>query len=798
MLMSQAGGKKQDRIKVAVVGGGCAAMTAAFELTRPEHEDRYEVTVYQMGWRLGGKGASGRNSAKSNRTEEHGLHVWMGFYENAFRIIRDCYDELRELYDKENQARQQKNQAGQKPVLPLVEPESLFTDWQEAFMPDPLVGVADKARGEWRLWNAYFPATPGLPGDMLGPDTNPFTLQAYLTRTTELLRALVRSTFTNHGRASKVSDDDLELSAVSARAIVEKVTSVLRAGVFTGAGALYEAMSILKVLLQSSPGTQGNYKVLEYAEAIARSVMKQAEELVVLDETIRPKLELIELVVTIIVGMLRDELLSDARGLDAINDEDCRAWLRRHGASERAVSSSFVRALYNMAFVDPKVFDPPLDEIKAAEVEEEERPKATAKPKAAAKAKAEEDGDRPTPAEEPGLAAGQALRGALRMFFTYRGALFWKMRAGMGDVVFSPLYEVLKLRGVKFEFFHRLRDVVLSDTDPAHVKELVFDIQARMRPGRARPDDDDWLAQKAYDDGEYYPLDEDGCWPVQPFGDQLEKGTKLDGDFEMPSPPELPAKRNRKTLEVSKKDFHLVVLGISIGAVKHACSGIIARDERWDAMIKHVKTTPTHALQIWLNKGLEELTLAPTPVTASGFEPPFDTWSDMTHVVAQEKWSRGAMPKGLAYFCGIATEKSSDEGLAETVRFLDTRLPLLWPGAQSGVTKRFDWSLLVLPSGVTVKAAPSAADYAHQMVETQYFKLNDKPSDLYVLSRPGSLQYRISPLDDTYDNLTVAGDWTDCGFNEGCVEAAVMSGRLAAHALSAKPELEDIIGYDHP
>jgi uncharacterized protein with NAD-binding domain and iron-sulfur cluster len=45
-------------VGVAVIGGGCAALTAAFELTRPEHNGLYEVTVYQMGWRLGGKGAS--------------------------------------------------------------------------------------------------------------------------------------------------------------------------------------------------------------------------------------------------------------------------------------------------------------------------------------------------------------------------------------------------------------------------------------------------------------------------------------------------------------------------------------------------------------------------------------------------------------------------------------------------------------------------------------------------------------------------------------------------------------------
>ena len=45
-------------IKVAIVGGGCAGMAAAFELTRPALAGQYEVTVYQLGWRLGGKGAS--------------------------------------------------------------------------------------------------------------------------------------------------------------------------------------------------------------------------------------------------------------------------------------------------------------------------------------------------------------------------------------------------------------------------------------------------------------------------------------------------------------------------------------------------------------------------------------------------------------------------------------------------------------------------------------------------------------------------------------------------------------------
>ena len=63
--------------KVAILGGGVGGMTAAFELTAtPELRERYDVTLYQLGWRLGGKGASGRNARAHDRIEEHGLHVW--------------------------------------------------------------------------------------------------------------------------------------------------------------------------------------------------------------------------------------------------------------------------------------------------------------------------------------------------------------------------------------------------------------------------------------------------------------------------------------------------------------------------------------------------------------------------------------------------------------------------------------------------------------------------------------------------------------------------------------------------
>jgi uncharacterized protein with NAD-binding domain and iron-sulfur cluster len=82
-------------VKVAVLGGGMGALSAAWQLVSLDR-DRYDITVYQRGWRLGGKAASGRNRqpGKGLRIEEHGLHILMGFYDHVFHILRTCYDDL--------------------------------------------------------------------------------------------------------------------------------------------------------------------------------------------------------------------------------------------------------------------------------------------------------------------------------------------------------------------------------------------------------------------------------------------------------------------------------------------------------------------------------------------------------------------------------------------------------------------------------------------------------------------------------------------------------------------------------
>ena len=55
--------------KIAILGGGIAGLTTALHLSAtPELRAQHEITIYQMGWRLGGKCATGRGPAGRGAT----------------------------------------------------------------------------------------------------------------------------------------------------------------------------------------------------------------------------------------------------------------------------------------------------------------------------------------------------------------------------------------------------------------------------------------------------------------------------------------------------------------------------------------------------------------------------------------------------------------------------------------------------------------------------------------------------------------------------------------------------------
>ena len=98
-------------------------------------------------------------------------------------------------------------------------------------------------------------------------------------------------------------------------------------------------------------------------------------------------------------------------------------------------------------------------------------------------------------------------------------------------------------------------------------------------------------------------------------------------------------------------------------------------------------------------------------------------------------------------------------------------------------TPELDWALLT--------CVDPALSGQHR-IRDQYYRINIDPSERYILSLPGTAQYRPRADQSGFRNLVLAGDWLATGLNAGCVEAAVMGGLQASRAICGYPR--EIIG----
>jgi uncharacterized protein with NAD-binding domain and iron-sulfur cluster len=671
--------------RIAVLGGGVAAMTAVFYLTeQPGWQNRYDITVYQMGWRLGGKCASGRNARAGRRIEEHGLHVWFGSYENAFAMIRRIYD-----------------------LLDRPEGAPLRT-WQDALKPHSYLALAEKIQDEWKIWPMEFPEKRGVPGDG-GEEITPWQMALTILEwgrewSMELLKALGGT-----GRAWQA----------------------LRGF----AGRMTEAWNFRgdrhQVLAEALKGFR------DCITAACAGVLHGNDDL-------RRLFIGVDLATTVLCGMCRDGVFR--RGFDVINRYDFREWLRRHGASEAfTVNSSLVTGCYDLVF-----------------------------------------GYRNGDVMQPNVEAGTLLRAMLRMALCYKGGVMWKMQAGMGDTMFTPLYEVLKERGVKFKFFYKVEELV---PDGDTVGEIRFSKQATVVRG----------------EDEYEPLvDVKGlaCWPSEPDYRQLAvrearlleaHGVNLESHWS--NWPEIYRQNFGTTLpQVTLKkgcDFDDVIFGISVGALPHLCPKLLERSAPLRMAAEKVETVATQAYQVWMKEDVGQLGGGLWPVDGrepvlSGFAEPFDSWASMQHLLPMEDWPRGAEePKNVSYFCsalavpnfppaddstfpGRCKQEVKEGAKNQLMRQIGTLLP----NAADG--DGFRWELLVDPNGAAGDAR----------FDSQYWRANVDPSERYVMSVVDSSQYRPETDGSGFHNLYLTGDWIKTGLNIGSVETAVMAGMQTARAIS--------------
>lgn len=697
--------------KVAVLGGGPAAMAAAFELSAKELDGRFEVTVYQPGWRLGGKCASGRNRApsKGSRIEEHGLHVWFGFYENAFKLMRAAYDEL-----------------ARPPGSPLA-------TLDEAFVGCNQLALYDRQGAGWHKFVFNCPANelePGtdepLPGFWAIADT---VCDWVLERWGALKQRPGAAIPTAEPPRSPV-ERLLELG----RRVIDDLDAAAADGgeeLLHLAKTLTSAPARLGEPLAASPDASPPVATLVLALLLTgfRDWVWDAvvEERYEQDPDLRLFFTVFDTFASTVAGVVKDGVLSD--GWPAVNDRELCRWLECHGAKEVTVGatpaqrSPLLRAIYDVAFGYPGGV-----------------------------------------IADANVAAGTAVNDLLRLVFTYRGSVMYKMQAGMGDTVLTPFYEVLRRRGVKFEFFHAVTQLSLS---PAGDSVETIEVVPQATPL----------------DPPYCPLfDVDGlpCWPSTPDWGQLQDGARLQAagfDFELEVNPD-----GRQPAELVRgEDFHQVVLAIPVGALEPICTQIAERHEPFRRMLASSSTVATQAFQLWLAKEPTQIGWSEEDSVCGCFVEPLDTWSDMSHLLKRETWLPEEGVNGVAYFCGVledrpgeTTEQAQQRVTAAARAFLEEDAATLWSGSRGFAPgEPFDWSLLCDSS-----RAPGPA-----RLGAQYLRANVTPSERYALTLAGTVADRLPAEGSGVENLALAGDWTSNGIDGGCVEAAMTSGMQAARAL---------------
>jgi uncharacterized protein with NAD-binding domain and iron-sulfur cluster len=668
-----------------------AGLTAAWQLSRPGwREELASITVYQRGWTLGGKGASVRGT--HGRIEEHGLHVWLGYYHNAFRLMREVYAELER---------------------PTTDPTCRVQTFDDAFFAAGDIGVGVEHAGDWSPWIARVGRNdlePGA-GDLTGQALTPTEL---LSRAIQLVVAAAGSVTSPTRRLARRG---VFLSASSTpprsppsglEAQVERLRSFLRQAELVG---LVASIGGLGVLQRAAQGTAAASSiVLEQLDAVRKPLADRLQS----TEAGRRSWQIVDLVMGCAQGMIEDQLLTE-ESFATIDHLDFREWLAGRVAPT-TLDSPLITGMYDLVF-------------------------------------AYQGGDR----ERPRFAAGLGLLLAARLFFEYRGSVFWKMRAGMGDIVFAPLYQALRGRGVRFEFFHRLDRLRLA-ADGRSVACIEIEREAAL----AR--------------GDYEPLVRVGdlpCFPAEPLIEQL--GSNPPGAM--------------LSLEAGR-DFDVAVLAVSLGAVPDVAAELIGRSNVWRQLVENVSTVGTRAFQAWLRPDEQALGWDHPGATVSGYRLPFDTYASMSHVIAAEGWSPEDPPGAAAYFCSVLPDELTNDPAEaraavdrDTRAFLSHHAGAFWPRA-TDADSRFRWDLLH-------RTPPTADEPASTGL---YVRANTDASDRYVQSLPGSSRYRLRVDQSGVDNLVLAGDWTNCGLNAGCIEAAVMSGMQAANVVMSRPLEDRLVG----
>lgn len=734
--------KKMAKQKIAILGGGLSALSAAFDLTSYDNwQDQYDITLYQMGWRLGGKMRTGRGA--DGRDEELGLHLLIGFEQNLFDLLRACWDE-----------RTEKKLAPQCPYKTLDEAivannGSLFTEW----LPEEY---------RWTNWPFICPVGPGKPCE--GPPLTGEDLikrgvalliemllgSPYSKHFSPLLRWLLRHFFplgnqfegTALGPVAKEEDEKPNW--------FEKLWDNVE-DLFDGAEE--EIDQLLSRWKKTEPKKEASQELgpwlielIPYLVDLLQAIERLLPKVFLANATIRHLAQAMSVGLAAIKGLIEDvyDPKTNSWDFSRIEDQDFRTWLKDNGCADYALFSPLVQFAYQGAF--------------------------------AGLAGGNDQG---------GLISAGTFLKTMAPAMGYKASFLYQPRLGTGDTLVMPIYQTLASRGVKFEFFSKVSDVLPGAN--GQIQEVQIQKQVTLKNGTYDP---------------IKIVKGSPCWPASPLWEQIDdqQAKELkDKGIDLESPWADWSGVGEETLKLGQ-DFDQVILAIPAAAQKQAAKSLVAQDKRFADMIQGIENQAVSGVQFWYDKSLEEMgyhhkdwgmsskNCLPNVIT---YQNPLFSFIDQTYIVENEAWA-SPPPKTLIMFAGYMpdfddSDDFSDHQFPEREKQRLKELTWQWMMDNMGFFFKSD-APPAYPTGVdmeNLRPLTSGADRALKY-EEQWFSPIISPSDRYNLSVPGTNKWRIAPGDSGYGNLFLAGDWTDYGNNMGYMEGTVVSGYKSAQALLKK------------
>ncbi len=487
-----------EKKKIAILGGGIGGLSAAEGLTATQElRDQYDVTVYQVGWRVGGKCSSGR-TGEENRIDQNGTHYLFGCYDNTMEIVRRTYEELGEVGAKD------------------------FGPYDTSLLPRDFLALKQFFRGKWETWSWPLPVNRGK----LGKETGFLSPVDYLSMVLQMLVSMIFGvTIGRWLRPASAFDMDRPWILRAIYAVLRPILTVIAWILYSIGIAIFRLTADLLTLF-GDPNFLCVAKVLSGIQKLNALAFGRLSKRFMFFFKLY---SMMDFACAMGIGLLRD--LVPSKGLSAIETKEFRAWLAEHGASHETLYAPFVCMWYSSVA-------------------------------------AFEDGDQ----LRPNMSAGVSVMAIFKAVFTFKGHFAYQMRAEMGDTVIGPVYECLRARGVKFKFFHRVRDLVPGDDNT--IDQIIIEQQVTLKSG---------------DPASYQPFTElNGfkVWPNDPLWDQI-KQKPADPAENLES---FYTKWRGETLPPLQRgtDFDSVVLAMPVDVLTTYCPKLIERSQKWRDMTDNV------------------------------------------------------------------------------------------------------------------------------------------------------------------------------------------------------------------